>query len=104
MFKCRIEVLMNMLPALDEPDYIRVGEYDFEPPGLQVGQELIICWKVWDKPYRLKCKVVGRQTENYSKGSHETYTDESFFLLRVFVEAEDRDIIVEIKERLKKNN
>ncbi|MEA5625859.1 hypothetical protein [Nostoc sp. UHCC 0251] len=105
MFQCQIELLINVLPENSEADYITVAKYDFEPPDLQVGKEVWVHWEVWDKLYSLKCKVTGRKNVICSKGTHPDYKDKYVFLLRIFLETEDReDKLQEIKENLKKHN
>jgi hypothetical protein len=101
MFQCQIELLLNIIPDEQEPDYIVVARYNFEPPNLRNGEEVHVTWKIWDKLYHLNCKVVNRKTEIFSKGTYPENREVDVFLLRIFVETEDReDKLQEIKEKL----
>ncbi len=85
-----------------------VGRYSFDP-GIHEGDEICINWTIWGKDYQLNSKVVGRKREVYPPsnklGSRGREAVESgLFLLRIFVEAEDREAIVEISEAIAKNS
>jgi hypothetical protein len=104
MFQCTIEMLSYLEPG-DEPKYFGVASYDFDP-GLQVGEEAWVYWKVWGKHYDIKVKVAHRKKEIVPKGSHPNYElrDMNLFKLRIFVEPEDREMAIEIAETLRKCN
>lgn len=106
MFQCQIELLLNILPdRKQQPDYMVIAKYDFEPPDLQIGNEVLINCEIWDKPYELKCKVIERKSVIYSQGSYPKISDKCVFILRVMVETEDReDKLQEIKEKLIRHN
>jgi hypothetical protein len=106
MFQCQIELLMNILPNdKQSPDYMVVAKYNFEPPDLQIGNEVQVNWEVWDRMYHLRCKVVRRKSEICPQGFFTKNRDQDVFLLRVFVETEDReDKLQEIKDQLLKHN
>lgn len=98
--------MLSYLDPGDEPKYFKVASYDFDP-GLQVGDDDIwIYWEVYGKPYDIKVKVVRRKKEVVPKGSHPNreFRDENLFNLRIIVEPEDREMGIEIAERLKKCN
>jgi len=104
MYQCTVEMLSYLEPG-DEPKYFGVASYDFDP-GLQVGDEAWVQWEVWDQSYYFKVKVVSLKKEIVPKGSHPNreFRDMSLFNLRVFVEPEDRDMAIEIAERLRRYN
>lgn len=97
MFEC-IVALFSYLPN-ESPLYFVVATYGFDL-GLQVGDEIWVYMKVQDKPYNLKTKVVNREKAIYPKDHYSKSKDTSIFQLRIFVEAEDRDAMIEIRERL----
>jgi hypothetical protein len=108
-FRCSIELLFAPLSDDDpEAKYLEVGEYDFLP-ALNVNDEVSVFLEVWDKEYILKTKVVHIKTEVIAKNhrilcSKKTIDyDKSAYLVRIFVEAEDRDSIVEIRDAVKIN-
>lgn len=110
MFRCHIELLSSVPLPDGGPSFLVVGTYSYDP-NLQEGDEVWINnWKVWGKAYSLKSKVVGRKKEIYppSMDLEEHYGEEAarngILVLRVFVEAEDRDAVVEISEALRNNN
>lgn len=107
MFQCTIELLNPTKQSDDEPRFFGVAKFDFDP-GLEKEEELWINCEVWDKFYKLKVKVIGRQKEvhapsNKSRTISEETTKEGVFRLRIFVEAEDRDKAIEIKEAIRSN-
>ncbi len=109
MFICTIELLSTLNLAASEPTYWKVAEFKFDP-GCQIEDELWINWEVWGKNYRLKTKVLQRQKEvispnpNLRKQYGDDAADKGLFRLRIFVEAEDRDAVLELSEAIKKNN
>jgi hypothetical protein len=106
--------LLSTLGASDgEPRYVVVGTY-ISHPGLNKGDEVVIPhWAVGDKVYELKTKVIGIKREahfyNELKGSkfEEVYGSaikNGLFMHRIFIEAEDRDSMVEIGETINRLN
>ena len=120
MLLCQVE-----MKALDnvaqEPTYYIVGRYGFDP-DLQEQEEIWINWQVWDKKFEIKSKVVGRRKEIYVDGKSivlemndterekfsaiypdgiETLSNgASLLLLRIFVEAIDKNQLFEIQKAL----
>lgn len=104
MFECTVELLSSF--GKQEAQFFVVGRYLFDI-GLQVGDEVEINgWKIWHKMYTLKAKVVQRKREIFPPNSPQLieHGDDAvkngLFALRVFVEAEDRDAIIEICEAI----
>lgn len=46
MFECSIELLDPLKRIKDEPTFLVVGRYNFDP-GIYEGDELWINWTVW---------------------------------------------------------
>lgn len=108
MFECTIELLDALKTTNNEPKFLVVGRYGFNP-GIHEGDEIYIDWTVWGKDYQLKSKVVGRKREVYPPSDQlnsrgQEAVEKGLFLLRIFVEAEDRDAIIELSEAIAKNN
>jgi hypothetical protein len=109
MFVCSIELLSTLRQDDGEPTYFVVAKFNFDP-GLQPEDELWVNWEVWDKPYNLKTKVLNRKKEVFApdsklKGKYgEEAAKNGLFMLRIFVEAEDRDAVVELCEAIERNN
>ncbi|MFN6561445.1 MAG: hypothetical protein RMY28_016845 [Nostoc sp. ChiSLP01] len=100
MFECQVE-LLSLIEEDGEIIYFLVGRYNFDP-GLQIGEEVSINCEVGGEVFYLKTRVVERKKEIYPKGSHSRKADESLFLLRIFVEAEDREKLLAIQEFLER--
>ncbi len=109
MFVCSIELLSTLRHEDGEPKYFVVARFKFDP-GLQPEDELWVNWEVWDKSYNLKTKVLNRKNEVFAPESKlkEKYGEEAakngLFMLRIFVEAEDRDAVLELCEAIDRNN
>ncbi|MTF40033.1 hypothetical protein [Cyanobacterium aponinum] len=112
---------------LDSEDtYFTVGRYFFNP-DFEIGDEMEVYWTETDDElcstwnyHQLKVKVVDKKTEIYKyddqqlmqlaktkfhlNNSVEELMNTGVMNLRVFVEAEDRDLMVEISEQIKNNN
>ncbi|KAF3887877.1 MULTISPECIES: hypothetical protein [Nostocales] len=100
MFECQVE-LLSLIEEDGETIYFLVGQYSFDP-GLQIGEEVWINCEVGGEIFSLKTKVRERKKEIYPKGSHSRNINESLFLLRIFVEAEDRERILAIQDFLER--
>lgn len=98
MFLCKIE-LVSLLSQKEQPMTWLIGEYNFDP-GIHKDDKVLLVWDV-DKTRRLNVKVISRQKEIYPKGSHIQHENEHIFLLKILVEAEDRDELVEIADYMK---
>lgn len=108
MFQCNIELLDPLKQADGEPRVWVVGKYKFAP-GIYKGEEVSILWEVGGKTYNLKTKVVGRKRVVHSpsiklSSMGEKAVEEGAFQLRIIVEPEDRDAVVEIGEFIRHNN
>lgn len=124
MFLCQVELLSYLNPA-SSPRYLVLATYGFDP-GLQVEEETWIAgWEVWGKTHNLKVKVVERKKELFPDGNewlrkiaktrqeniqktlpivyNALSEGSSLFLLRIFVEAEDRDRILAICDDIAAN-
>lgn len=105
MFECRIELLSTLQTEQSTPRYLNVATFSYNP-GFQVGDDIYVYWEVWNKKYSLKSKVIQIKKEIHGVGNKnlkEKFGDEAengCYLLRIFIEAEDRDAIVEISESL----
>lgn len=109
-----------------EETYFTVGRYFFNP-SFEIDDEMEVhCQERDDELYptgnnnQLKVKVVGKKTEIYKCGdlllmqlaknkfhldnSVEELMKTGIINLRIFVEAEDRDLMVKISEQIKNNN
>jgi hypothetical protein len=108
MFVCSIELLSTLRQEDGEPTYFVVAKFNFDP-GLQPEDELWVNWEVWGKAYNLKTKVLNRKKEVFAPDSklQREYGDEAakngLFMLRIFVEAEDRDAVLELCEAIERN-
>lgn len=100
MFECQVE-LLSLLEEDGETIYFLVGQYSFDP-GLNIDEEVWINCEVGGELYYLKTKVIERRKEIYPKGSHSRKKDESLFLLRIFVGAEDREKLLAIQDFLER--
>ena len=118
MLLCQVEMRANVT---QEPTYYIVGRYGFDP-GLQEQEEIWINWQVWDKKFEIQSTVVGRRKEIYVDGKSivlemndterekflaiypdgiETLSNgASLLLLRIFVEATDKNQLFEIQKAL----
>ncbi|MBD1859214.1 MULTISPECIES: hypothetical protein [Leptolyngbya] len=95
---------MSTLRRADgEPRYLVVGKYNFDP-NIQDGDEVWVNWEVGGKQYNLKTKVIARKKEIYPHPDMRNLSEETkrngMFMLRVFVEAEDRDAVIEMCESI----
>lgn len=107
MLQCTIELLDPTKQFDNEPRFWVVAKYNFDP-GVQKEEEFWINWEVWDKFYELKVKVIELKKEVYppsnkSRTISEETTKQAVFKLRIIVEAEDRDMAIEIKEAVRSN-
>ncbi|BAS59750.1 hypothetical protein NIES2135_07170 [Leptolyngbya boryana NIES-2135] len=108
MFLCQVELLSSLPQPNGEPFYLGVGKYNFDP-NLQVGDEVWVNdWEVGGKTYHLKTKVVARKKEIHPPDhTLERFGAEAIrnglFILRIFVEAEDRDAVLEISENIERH-
>lgn len=89
-----------------EPGYLKVATYSFDP-GLNVEDEVYITnWDVWGKPYNFKGVVKLKRKEIIPESSKSTDRENSdfhgLFLLKVFVDVENRDKLVEMWETIKR--
>lgn len=98
MFLCKIE-LVSLLSQKQTSTPWLIGVYNFDP-GIYKNDEVLLVWDV-DKNRQFKVKVTSREKEIYPKGSHLEHPNEYVLLLRIIVEAEDRDQLVEIADYMK---
>ena len=120
MLLCQVE-MRSLNPADQEPAYYVVGRYGFDP-GLQEREEVWVNWQVFDQKFEIRTRVVSRRKEVYVDGKsivlqmsdidktkflaiHPNGIDAllegaSLFLLRIFVEAEDREQLLRIQEAI----
>lgn len=120
MLLCQIE--MQTLETMgQEPTYYIVGRYGFDPE-LREQEEIWINWQVWDKKFEIQSRVVGRRKEIYVDGKsialgmneleREAFSiiypngleqlakGASLLLLRIFVEATNKNQLYEIQNAL----
>lgn len=106
-------------------EYLTVGRYFFNP-NFEIGKEMEVYWpKTNDQLYttgeyyQIKVKVVDSKTEIYGcddrqlidkakdnfnlNNSVEQLMNTGIINVRVFVEAEDRSLMVKISEQIQKN-
>lgn len=109
-----------------EETYFTVGRYFFNP-SFEIGDEMEVYWaETDDKLYptgnhhQLKVKVVDKKTEIYKcddqqlmelaknnfhlNNSIEELMKIGVMNLRIFIEAEDRDLMVKISEQIRTSN
>lgn len=120
MLLCQLE-MQALDPVAQEPTYYIVGRYGFEP-DLKEQEEIWINWQIWDKKFEIKSRIVGRRKEVYvdgksialgmSEGEKEKFlaiypngietlsNGASLFLLRIFVEAMDKEQLFEVQKAL----
>ena len=120
MLLCQIE-MQALGNIAQEPTYYIVGRYGFDP-GLQEQEEVWINWQVWDKKFEIKSKVVGRRKEIYvdekrivldmndterekfsaiyPDGIETLSNGASLLLIRIFVEATDKNQLFDIQKAL----
>ncbi|MEH2218789.1 MAG: hypothetical protein V7K72_17055 [Nostoc sp.] len=98
MFICRIELLSLLQEK--EPAYYIIGTYDFDPE-LKIAEEVEVVWQL-NKNYKFKVKVLNREKTIYPKGNYPGHKDQDVFLLKIIVESEDRDKIIEIRDFMEK--
>ena len=120
MLLCQIE-MQALDPVAQEPTYYIVGRYGFDLE-LQEQEEVWINWQIWEKKFEIRSRVVGRRKEIYVDGKSialgmsesekekflaiypkglETLSDgASLFLLRIFVEAVDKEQLFEVQKAL----
>ncbi|NEQ52769.1 MAG: hypothetical protein F6K11_21965 [Leptolyngbya sp. SIO3F4] len=107
MFLCTIELLLPYRPENSEPEFLTICKYDFVP-NLQINDEIRIYKKFEGKEYHFKAKVTGRDIQVHSSDTTLAQPKETLgkdlFWHRFFVEAEDRDFIVDIAESLRRRN
>ncbi len=112
MFECTIELLHPSRQREKEPGCYVVSKNRFDP-GFKVGDELEINdWQIWGQSYTFNVKVVRRKYEIHPPdkqlvnqyGYPNEAASEGLLLLRIFVEAEDRDQLVELNEAIEKMN
>jgi hypothetical protein len=111
-FRFQIELLVPIKPENSEPIYLKVWQF-YSDPGFRVGDEIKITdWEIWDKTYTFSAKVVQIQNQvvpHPNSRIRQTYkideesAKDGLLLRRCFVESEERDIIVEIAERIRRN-
>ncbi len=111
MFQCSIELIYSLDSTDDNFCSYVVARNEFDP-GLKIGDELVISdWDVWYKSYTFKAIVVGRKLEvrppdNKLVEKHSLPSEaaiEGAILLRIFVEAEDQDKVLELHETIQQN-
>ena len=115
--------------ALDDasvkPSYYTVGSYDFDPE-LQIGEEVWIHWQIMDRTFEIPTKVTRRRKEVhvdgkqivlsmsesekaafnaiYPNGLETLQEGASLFLLRIFLEAKDKDVMLKIQEAISRGS
>lgn len=109
MFFCSIE-LLHPVKQGEEPRYYRIGKHTFDP-GFKEGDSFEVNrWNIFGKKYTFNVFVINRKYELYppdrdlEKNFGALAIEEGVINLRIFVEAEDRDKMLEIQEVLDKNN
>ena len=92
----------------EEPKFIKLCELDCDP-CIPIGEEIQMPeWKLGsydgttysEKTYSFDAKVVGIKREVYPHSDQSKGT----FLVRYFIEAEDRDLVIEMCKRIENNN
>lgn len=112
MFECTIELLSTFTGDDGEPLYLTVARFSSDP-GFLEEEEVFINYPAWGtddlpKDYELKAKVIGRRKEVYHANprlirQNGEAAKTGLFRLRVFVEAEDRDTVLELREAIDRN-
>lgn len=105
---CQIELSVPKILGDDEISFLVIGRFKFDP-GLGVGDELNITdWEYRGRIYKLETKVTGIKKEicpspyrfsdeDKVKFNINGYSESNgLFLVRYFVEASDRETIIEI--------
>ena len=117
MLLCQVE-LRSLEDIDNQPHYYIVGRYGFEP-NLQIGEDMWVNWQVAGQNLEIAATVTHRRKEIYvdGKGVVLTMSDAdkakfsaiypngikalldgaSLFLVRIFVEAKDKDMLYQIQ-------
>lgn len=112
MFVCTIELLYPSKREDEEPGFYTVGKHYFDP-GFREGDKFEInSWQVWGKDYTFNVLVIEHKYEVYPPdrrlvsrlGYPDIAAEEGIINLRIFVEAEDREQLLELHEAIEKNN
>ncbi len=112
MFQSSIELINPLNCNNGNFSYYVLSKNSFDP-GLKVGDRFEITnWDIWNKSYTLKTMVVSRKLEFYlpdnklvkEYGFPSQVAKEGAILLRIFVELEDRDKLLELHEVIKQNS
>ena len=123
MLLCQIE-MRSLADTPQESTHYIVGRYGFDP-GFEDQEELWINWQVFDQTFEIKTHVVSRRKEVYVDGKSivlrmgesektqfsaiypngiEALLDgASLLLLRIFVEAEDPEQLLQIQAVMNRN-
>lgn len=111
MFSCQIELSVPVEEG-ENPMFYTVGKHQFDP-GFKEGDTLqITSWRVWGEEYTFNALVLNRKYEihppdkklNKEFNFPEIATKEGLIILRIFVEAEDRDKVSKLHKAIKDNN
>ncbi|MEL6489204.1 MAG: hypothetical protein AAFQ95_04500 [Cyanobacteria bacterium J06621_3] len=117
MLLCQVE-LRSLEDVENQPTYYIVGRYGFDPE-LQVGEDIWINWQVARQNLEIEATVTSRRKEIYVDGQGVALTmseadkakfsaiypdgiqalmeGASLFLVRIFVEAKDRNVLFQIQ-------
>ncbi len=109
----------------DEPEHYIVGRYRSDP-GLQLNEEVWINWQVGSHTFEISAEVRRYRKEVYVDGKHVALNmgeaekaqfsalypegiralldGASLFLVRIFVEAKDRSVLLKIKNAIAQND
>lgn len=112
MIECTFELLYPSRERDKDPGLLVVNRLYFDP-GIQKGESLEINdWEVDNQHYTFNVIVVNRKWEIHPPHRHlhtvhgypEETTRDGILMLRIFVEAEDRDKLIEITETIERLN
>jgi hypothetical protein len=105
-----LELLSTLGADKGEPTFVVVGTYPSNP-GLNEGDEVYVpSWRVGEKMYNLKTKVVGFRREAHfpdndlEKKYGAQAAKNGLFMYRIFIEAEDREGLIEIGNTINQLN
>lgn len=122
MLLCQVE-LRSLEDVENKPAYYIVGRYSFDPQ-LQVNEDTWINWQIAHQNFEIPATVTARRKEIYVNGKSVAlsmnesekekflaiYPDgmdvlmagASLFLLRIFVEAKDKEALYQIRDAIAK--
>ncbi|HEY9296011.1 MAG TPA: hypothetical protein VIQ31_06495 [Phormidium sp.] len=107
MFICKIYLYTLLKQEDGSPAFIDIAEFNFDP-GWQKEEVILTNWEVWGKVYALRAKVLAREkvlsvSNDKLRKEYGNTAYNGLYTLRIFLEAEDRDTLLEICNTLEKH-